>query len=311
MTKKKSKRKIVTTVIYWLAAALIGCYLLFPFFVLLSKSFMSIDDILRYRILPSWNTFLNEDGKFSLARVFTNFVNAFKTENLGDEEFVIEGINMGKALFNSLKIMFFRTAGITISSFLSAFALSRIKFRGRNILFSITMVTVMLPGTVTMIPLRVLYYNLGWMGTHYPLWVPACFGGGFTVIFMEMQFIRALPRTMDEAAIIDGANYFQICMHIILPLVAPVIIFTAVNAAIGSWNDFMAPLTYIPQGAYDLYTLPLAFFEKYTGKVGIVAQRPNEQMALAVVMIIPIFVLFACFKEQMIHGVAIGAGVKG
>lgn len=311
MAMKKSKRNIVRTVIYWLAAALIGCYLLFPFFVLISKSFMSIEDIMQYKLLPSRETFLNADGKFSLSQVFVNFINAFKTENFGDEEYVIEGINVWKALLNSLKLMFLRTAGITLSSFICAFALSRIKFRGRKILFSVAMVTVMLPGIVTMIPLRVMYYNLGWMGTQYPLWVPACFGGGFMVIFMEMQFIRALPKTMDEAAIIDGANYFQIGVYIILPLVAPVLIYTAVNAAIGSWNDFMAPLTYIPQGAYELYTLPLAFFEKYTGKVGVAAQKPNEQMAMAMVMMIPIFVLFACFKEQMIHGVAIGAGVKG
>ena len=311
MVDKKSKSKTVRTILYWVFAALIGAYVLFPFFVLISKSFMSVEDIMQYKLLPSRATFLNEDGKFSVAKVFANFVNAFTTENYGDEEYVIEGISTWKALFNSLKIMLLRTAGITISSFVCAFALSRIKFRGRKILFGIAMTTVMLPGIVTMIPLRILYYNLGWMGTHYPLWVPSWFGGGFMVIFMEMQFIKTLPKAMDEAAIVDGANYAQVCFHIILPLVAPVLIYTAVGAAIGSWNDFMAPLTYIPQGMYELYTLPLAFFEKYSGKVGVAAQKPNEQMAMAIVMMIPIFILFACFKEKMIHGVAIGAGIKG
>ena len=311
MSTKKLNGHLIRVIIYWIFAALIGLYLLFPFFVLISKSFMSIADIESYRILPSLQNFLDENGNFSISHMFANFINAFKTENLGDEEFVIEGINMGRALLNSIKIMLLKTAGTTISSFLAAFAFTRIIFRGSKALFSITMLTVMLPGTVTMIPLRVLYYNLGWLGTHYPLWVPACFGGGFIVIFMEMQFIRALPRTFDEAAVIDGASYFQVCLYIILPLVAPVLIYTAVNTAIGTWNDFMAPLTFIPQGTYDLYTLPLAFFEKYNGKSGVEAQRPNEQMALAIVMMIPIFILFACFKEQMIHGVSIGASIKG
>jgi len=173
------------------------------------------------------------------------------------------------------------------------------------------MITVLLPGIVTMIPLRIMYYNFNWIGTLYPLWVPACFGGGFMVIFMEMQFIKSVPSTMDEAAMIDGANWLQIAFMIILPLISPVLIYIAVGTAIGSWNDFMSPLTYVPRGSYDLYTLPLAFFQKYTGKPSIIESKPNEQMAMSLVMMLPIFILFAFFKDQMINGVSIGAGIKG
>ena len=305
---KKRSAFIAGRTIYWIAATVIGAYFMMPFFVLLSKAFMSVDDIMALRLLPSAETFMGEDGKFSFAKVFVNFVNAFKVNKIDDE---VIGINFFRAALNSLYIMAFRVIGVTVSSFVCAFALSRIKFRGRKILFSAAMVTVMLPGIVTMIPLRILYYNFNWFGTLLPLWVPACFGGGFMVIFMEMQFVKSIPATMDEAAVIDGANYFQIAFRIILPLVAPVLIYTAVGTAIGSWNDFMGPLTYIPQGTYELYTLPLAFFQKYTGKVGVVGSKPNEQMAMSLVMMIPIFILFAFFKEQMINGVSIGAGIKG
>lgn len=306
--KKFSEKKFkIGVLIYWIGAAVIGAYLLLPFFTLFFKAFMSIDDILELRLFPSYATFCDESGKFRLYKVFANFINAFAVETTAG----VEGINFFKAIWNSVYIMFLRTVGVTISSFICAFALSRIKFRGRKIVFTSAMVTVLLPGIVTMIPLRIIYYNFNWLGTLYPLWVPACFGGGFMVIFMEMQFIKSIPSTMDEAAMIDGANWLQIAFMIILPLIAPVLIYEAVGTAIGSWNDFMAPLTYIPRGDYDLYTLPLAFFQKYTGKPSITDTKPNEQMAMSLVMMLPIFILFAFFKNQMINGVSIGAGIKG
>ena len=174
------------------------------------------------------------------------------------------------------------------------------------------MMTIMIPSIVTLLPLLVVYRGLGWTSTTYPLWVPAFFGGGMMTIFLQMQFVKSIPRTMDEAAIIDGANYWQMAWKVIFPLVRPVLTYVAVTTAIGSWNDFLAPMTYISSDAYEQFTLPLAFYYKFqSGGLDPTITRPHEQAALAVIMLLPVFIIFAFNKDKMIDGVALSAGIKG
>lgn len=292
-TIKEKKKFPILPIIYWIFAAVLAVYFLLPFFVLVTHSLMSIDEIAQVPVplLPS-------------ELHFENFVYPLTME-------LSEGVTILGAVWNSVKTMFLKTAGVTISSFICSFSLSRIKFRGRNVLFGCAMVTVMLPGIVTMIPLFSLYKSLNMLNTLYPLWLPACFGGGMMVIFLEMQFVKSVSKTIDEAAEIDGANYLQIAFSIILPLVAPVLVYVAVTTAIGSWNDFMEPLTYISTAYPEKYTLPLAFFIKFKNATSVQQQMPHIKAALSLVMMVPIFVLFAFFHKQMIHGVSIGAGIKG
>lgn len=283
-------KRIGAYVIYYVVAFLFACYFLLPFFVLVTRSFMTVEEV-GQTLLPAK---LN----------FKNYLNVFVVNNK---------VDILKALSNSLTIMFFKTMGTVFTSFVCAYALSRIKFFGRKFLFSFGMMTIMLPGIVTTISLYSLYYRINWIGTLYPLIVPSWFGGGMMVIFLEMQFMKSVPKTMDEAAIIDGANHLQIAFGIYLPLIIPVIVYIAITTAIGSWNDFMAPLTYITKGSYEKYTLPLAFYYKYqsTGGVDPSITRPNEQAALGIFMMLPIFVLFAFFKEKMIKGISLDGGIKG
>lgn len=292
---KNQKQKVdtvVRSVVYYFFAAVLAAYFLLPFFVLLTRAFMTFDEVksLRGRLVP--NSFLN----------FKNFVIPFK--NAGDGE-----VNFASATFNSVSVMLLKATFVTLSSFLCSYALSRIDFRGNKILFSCGMVTIMLPGIVSTLPLYRLYFKMNWLDTLFPLWVPSCFGGGMMTIFLEMQFIKTIPRTMDEAAKIDGANYLDIGVRIILPLVKPILIYTAVTTAIGSWNDFMGPYTFITSEVKN-FTLPLAFFKKYSnGQTD--AVHTELKAALSLVMMIPIFVLFAIFHEQMIKGVSLGSGIKG
>ncbi|MBR2023430.1 MAG: carbohydrate ABC transporter permease [Clostridia bacterium] len=280
-------------IIYWILATLLAIYFLLPFFVLLTRSLMSIDEISQVPtpLFPGeWR--------------FDNFIYPFTMQ-------LDEGVTIFNALTNSVLVMGAKTLGVTVSSFICSFALSRIKFRGRQILFSCAMVTVMLPGVVTMIPLFMLYRSLNMLNTLLPLWLPACFGGGMMVIFLEMQFVKSISTTIDEAATIDGANYLQIAFYIILPLVKPVLVYVAVTTAIGSWNDFMAPLTYISTAHTEMYTLPLAFFAKFKNAVSIEKQMPHIKASLSLIMMLPIFILFAFFHKQMIHGISMGASIKG
>lgn len=291
---KMNKKKIALfPIIYWVFAALLAAYFLLPFFVLVTRSLMSIEEIAQVPapFIPS-------------KLQFENFVYPLTMK-------LDEGVTIFRSVINSIGVMLLKTVGVTASSFICSFALSRIKFRGREILFSCAMVTVMLPGVVTMIPLFMLYRELNMLNTLLPLWLPACFGGGMMVIFLEMQFVKSIPKTIDEAATIDGANYLQIAFFIILPLVKPVLTYVAVTTAIGSWNDFMAPLTYISTAFPEKYTLPLAFFVKFKNGVSVQAQMPHIKASLSLIMMVPIFILFAFFHKQMIHGISMGASIKG
>lgn len=289
-TKKQAVRAVQKTV-YCFVGVLLACYFLLPFFVLLTRSFMTIDEIAAIppALLPR---------HFS----FDNFTYAFRMES---------EVNFLAALGNSLYIMLLRTAGIVFTSFVCAYALARIKFRGRKILFGVGMLTIMLPGIVTMIPLFTMYSKIGWLNTHFPLWVPACFGGGMMPIFLEMQFIKSIPKGVDEAATLDGANHLQIAFRVIMPMLVPVLIYQGVGAAIGSWNDFMGPLTYISTSHPELYTFPLAFFVQFRNASTVQAKLPNVQAALSLLMMIPTVAMFAFFHKQMINGIQLGGGLKG
>lgn len=290
---KKRKKSVAGRVVYYTFGVLLTAFFLFPFFALVSRSFMTVQEVsdIPKPLLPA-------------ALNFENYIAPFK-----DME---SEISILKATFNSLYIMVLKIIGVTLTSFLCAFTLSRIRFRGRKLLFTIGMLTVMIPGIVTLLPLLVVYRGLGWTSTTYPLWVPAFFGGGMITIFLQMQFIKSIPRTIDEAAIIDGANYWQLAWKVIFPLVKPVLTYVAVTTAIGSWNDFLAPMTYISRDAYGQFTLPLAFYYKFqNGGLDPTITRPHEQAALAVIMLIPVFIIFAFNKNKMIDGVALSAGIKG
>ena len=291
-TKTKNLIKsVVGKSVWYFFAVLLTCYFLLSFFVLVTRSFMTVEELSRIPapILPSG---------FNVS----NFTYAFTMET---------DVNFLLALWNSFYIMAIRTLGTVCSSFICAYALARVKFRGRKILFSVGMLTIMLPGIVTTIPLFTLYAKLKMLNTHLPLWLPTLFGGGMMTIFLEMQFIRSIPKGLDEAATLDGANHLQIAFQIIFPMVAPVLIYQGVNAAIGSWNDFMAPLTYISTAYPEKYTFPLAFFIQFKNATSVKKKLPNVQAALSLIMMIPTFTLFCFFRDQMINGILLSGGLKG
>lgn len=204
---------------------------------------------------------------------------------------------------NSIFIAVVNTIGTTLSCTLSAFGFARIKFRGRKQWFGIMIACMCLPGIVMMVPSYLLYNSFGWIGTFKPLTVGSFFGGGGT-IFMMMQFMRTIPKEMDEAAMIDGCGRVRLLTQIMMPLIRPCVVMVAVNQFMGSWGDYMGALLYLRKPTMYPVAYALKFFQDEQGN------NIGPSLAMNLVSLIPIFILFAIFQKQLVEGIST-TGVKG
>ena len=197
--------------------------------------------------------------------------------------------------------------GTILSSSLVAFGFSRIRFKGRNTLFSLCLATMMLPGQVTMIPLYLFFASLGWIDTYFPLILPSFFGSPFA-IFLLRQFFLTIPREYDEAAMLDGASRLRIYWSIILPLSRPALATVALITFVGTWNDFFGPLIYL--NSPELATLTLGLSMLKAQVIGTGATPWHILMAGAVLVLLPNIVVFFLAQKQFIRGIATG-GIRG
>lgn len=202
------------------------------------------------------------------------------------------------------------TAYITVLSLLGemlvvpmvAYSLSKIKWKGRGILSGLLMGTMMLPFTVTMIPLYRTWHALGLTGTYVPLIAPHFAGNAYYIIIMR-QFMKGLPNSLFEAATIDGASEFQKYLRVALPLCKPALTTVGIYTFLSAWSDYLAPLIYINKR--DKMTLSLGlqqFLNEYTIDW-------TQLMAAAVIFVIPILLLFLVFQRNFVEGIAT-AGLK-
>ncbi|MHB0857773.1 MAG: carbohydrate ABC transporter permease [Anaerolineae bacterium] len=206
-------------------------------------------------------------------------------------------------LMNSLNYAVFSTIGVTIGSALAAYAFARIPFRGRGVLFAITIGTMMIPGVVTMIPTYLIFKWLGWVGGYKPLIIPS-WGGGAFYIFMLRQFMLTLPWDLSDAARVDGAGEAHILLRIMLPLMKPALLVVVLFNFMGCWNDFMGPVIYL--NSTKLFPLSLGLF----AFLGRSERRWNLLMAAAMVITMPIVLLFFLAQRQFIEGITM-TGIKG
>ncbi len=282
--KQKSARvrKIVYQVVMYLVLTVLAVILCFPFFVMVSRSFMDMTDIYAARIFPTHVT-------------FDNYITIFAERNYF------------RYALNTMIVVVFNVIAVPLSAALCAFGFSRQRWKGQGIVFGCVLSTLMIPGTVLQIPLYVFFYNLGWLGTLLPLTIPAAFGGGAINIFLIRQFMRGIPKTLDEAAIIDGAGLMRRFFFIILPLCKPILIFVAVGAFSSAWSDFFSPLIYLT-GYEEKYTLAVKIYEDSI--LNSQLDTSNLKMAAGVFMSLLPLVVFALYQRKLIDGVMIGA-VKG
>lgn len=206
-------------------------------------------------------------------------------------------------LRNTLIISVSSMVGVAISSALAAYSLARIRWPGRQILFLATIATLMLPSQVTLIPVFLVFKNLGWVGDFRPLILPQFFGFAY-YIFLLRQFFSSIPMELSEAAYIDGANEWKIFWSVILPLAKPALATVAVFQFIRSWTDYINPLIYLND--QNLYTLQLGL-QQYSSQYG---REWGLLMAAAVLISLPPIIIFFLTQRTFVQGVTL-TGIKG
>ncbi|MDN7227769.1 carbohydrate ABC transporter permease [Planococcus sp. N064] len=204
---------------------------------------------------------------------------------------------------NTLTITILVVIGNVLSNSFIAYGFAKIPFRGKNILFAIVLATMMIPGFVTLIPQYVLFANLGWVNTYYPLIVPAFFGSAFN-IFLLRQFYMTIPTELIEAAKMEGANHFYIWWKIGLPLTKPAIATVAIFSFNGAWNDFLGPLLYLNDE--NLYTLQIGL-QVFKGQL---STQWNYLMAGSLLVLLPVILIFFFFQKYFIQGINLQSGGK-
>lgn len=270
--------RIVTYII--LIGAVLIC--LFPFIWLISTSFKQTSDI--YKMPPSL---------FPSVFTLENFIEGWK------------GADFGTFFKNSAIVTFLATVGTVFSSSVVAYGFARFQSRFSSVLFMVLLGTMMLPSQVTLIPQYLLYYKMGMVNTFWPLIIPSWLGGGAFNIFLFIQFFRTLPKELDEAAKIDGANSWQVFTRILLPAVKPVMLAVLVMALVFNWNDFFNPLIYLNSSDKFTIAIGLQFFKGSQGNVQI-----GQMMAMALVSLAPVMLVFATCQKYFIQGIKM-SGLKG
>ena len=200
---------------------------------------------------------------------------------------------------NSFVIAALSVVGNLVACSMAAYAFARLRFKGRNFWFAMMLMTLMLPGQVTLIPQYVLFRDLGWLNTILPLVVPKFLAVDAFFIFLMVQFFRGIPRELDEAAMMDGCSPWRIFYKIMLPLSLPVLVTVAIFTFIWTWDDFFAPLIYLNRMQDYTVMLGLRTFVDSTGE-----SDYGGLFAMSVLSIVPIFLFFLFFQRLLIEGIA-------
>jgi len=206
--------------------------------------------------------------------------------------------------WNTTQIAVGSTIGVLVSCIPVAYALSRMRWRGRQIAFVLILATLMLPFQVTIVPLYIIWVRLGQIGHLTPLILPSFLGDAFS-IFLLRQFFLTIPEELSDAARVDGASEFQIMTRVIVPLAKPAIAAVALFNFLYNWNDLFAPLLFVGTNQ-KLWTLTIALSE-FTQRHG---TEWNLTMAAAILFMLPVIVLFFLAQRVFVEGVTL-TGVKG
>ena len=218
-------------------------------------------------------------------------------------EALISFLPFGVYFKNTIFVCALTVIGTLLTSSMVAYAFARLRFPGRNFLFTLVISTTMLPWAVRIIPTYLIFKRIGWIGTLTPLWFPA-FIGNATYIFLLSQFFMGIPYDLTDASRIDGCGELAIYWRIVMPLSGPALTVVSIFAFLQQWNDFIRPLIYIQKPSQYTMALGLRFF------IGSMAARWNLLMAASVVMTIPVLIIFATLQRYMIQGVTL-TGIKG
>lgn len=278
------RRSLGKHLVAYVVGTAIGCALLFPVFFALSTSIKGPYEV--YNLSEIWPGVMR----------WSNYAGLLKM------------VPFVQWIVNSLIIAVLATIGTVVSSFLTAYSFARFRYPGRNLLFLLTLGTLMLPVEVTIVPNYLLFRALGWLNTYLPLIVPYWLGGSAFFIFLFRQFMMGVPKEFDEAARIDGANPLQVLFFVLVPMCRPAIIAATVISFAYQWNQFFTPLVYLTSS--DKFTAALGLRQFYDTAVGSGVPQVNYMMAAAMLTILPPLLLFVFGQRYFVSG-AIGSGLKG
>jgi multiple sugar transport system permease protein len=217
------------------------------------------------------------------------------------------GMTFWRIIGNSVFITVLAMFGEIFSASLVAYGFSRFRWRGRDLLFGLMLATIMVPSIITRVPGFLIWRELGLLGTYDPLTWPSLFAWGPLYVFLMRQFFLSIPRDLEEAAIIDGANVAQIYWYIMIPLIKPVLLAIAVLSFQGNWNNFQGPILYLSAPEMFPIALAMRFFDQ---SLSLEAPQWQYMMALATMMSVPVLALYFLAQKEFLEGINVGA-VKG
>lgn len=230
---------------------------------------------------------------------------AFTLDNYADGWQGIAGVPFWRFLLNSTVVAFLCVVANVGACAVTAYAFARIDFRFKKVWFAIMLGTLMLPQHVIIVPQYIIFRELSWINTYLPFIVPKLLATDAFFVFLLVQFFRAIPRELDDAARLDGCGHLGIFIRVILPLSKPALATAAVFTFIYSWNDFLTPLIYLNET--DLYTVPLAlraFIDTTSGS------SFGALFAMSVISLIPVLGIFIAAQRLIVEGIAT-TGMKG
>jgi multiple sugar transport system permease protein len=277
-SREPRRRSRTAQIVYWAALLGLAALFLYPFAWLVSASFKPRAEVFDNRLIPLNPTLDNFVQVWNVAPMLTWFV-------------------------NSTIVAVLAAASVTVSSAMVAFGFAYFRFPLRNVMFGLVLATMMLPGMVTMIPVFLIWKDLGALNTRLPLWGTNLFGSPF-YIFLLRQFFLTLPRELFDAARIDGCSNFGLFRRIAVPLSKPALIMVFVFEIQASWNDLLKPLIYLRD--VNLYTIPLglnSLFVKFNPVAG--GEGDFQYIVTAALLsTVPMVVIFAVCQRYFVDGIA-------
>lgn len=279
------EKRAVKAVIYHILVFAVGLVMIYPLIWMVMSSFK-----------PTNTIFQTAGSLIPETFTFENYINGWKG---------FAKVTFATFFKNSLFISVVATIGTVISSAIVAYGFARFKFKGKKLLFSAMLLSMMLPAQVLMIPQYLWYQKLNWVGSYMPLIVPYFFAIQGFFVYLISNFISGIPRDLDEAAKIDGCSYVSIFTKIILPLIKPALVTAGIFSFMWSWDDFLSALLYVNKSAKYPVSLALKLFCDPGS-----SSDYGAMFAMASLSILPSVLIFIFFQRYLVEGIST-SGLKG
>ena len=276
--KREKRKRLLSSTIRYIILTIVAVIMIYPILWLVGASFKTNTEI------------FTEIGFIPKRIDFTPYIEGWQTRT----EYTFTTY-----FANTFKIVIPKIIFCLVSSTVTAYGFARFNFKFKNILFALLMATMFLPAVVTRIPLYIFWKQFNMLDTYVPLIAPTVFAQEPFFVFMLIQFLRSIPRDLDEAATIDGCNTFQILWRILLPQLRPALISCIIFQFVWSFNDFLGPLIYI--SSVDKYPVALALKMSIDTSSGIVEW--NQILAMSLISLLPALILFFSAQKYFVEGV--------